>query len=109
MDSLVQNLAKLAAAFPRDNASEATLAVYIDQLAGLDYDVLGQVIDNAISQGTKFPSVAELRQDYRQALSRQPAPEALPMGRTPIPEYVKKQVATLNGAMDERAKDLEPE
>lgn len=107
MNKLVQLVTKLAAAFPRDNATEATLAVYIEQLQKCDIDVLEKIINNAIGSSTRLPTVAELRENYRHHFQYPVLGEALPLGRAPMPPEIKEQMKTMLGKMDERSAELD--
>lgn len=107
MNKLVQLVTKLAAAFPRDNASEATMAVYVEQLHKCDIGILATVINEAIANSQRLPSVAEIRSNYRAHLARQGEPKnALPLGRSPMPPGVRKQLDEVLRKVDERSEEL---
>lgn len=113
MNPLALALGKLAAAFPRDNATEATLAVYVEQLSHLDPDILLPAIDDCITHSRRFPTVAEILEVYGEAKRQEQlsanvrSVTALPMGRSPMPDYVRKQLEEMNGKVAERSADLE--
>lgn len=111
MDSLVAHLTKLAAAFPRDNVTEATLAVYVDELAGLDdQPTLYRILEGFVRGGRHFPPVSDILAEYRQAHSRERqmwSVPALPEGRSPMPDSVREEINRVLGRFDRRAEDLE--
>jgi hypothetical protein len=110
MDSLAVLLTRLAAAFPRDNPTQATLATYVDELAHLDLGTLGHAIHGRIRNGRHFPTISEIREDYaaeRHRMAEAERPEALPTGRTPMPEDVKAEIEKVLGPMNERAETME--
>ena len=108
MNKLVVLVTKLAAAFPRDNATEATLAVYIEQLQNCNLDLLERIINEAIANAQRLPTIAELRTNYRAHINRQDYKhEALPLGRSPIPPEVKKELDRFLRRMDERSEELQ--
>lgn len=107
MNRLVASLAKLAAAFPAANPTEATLAVYVEQLNHLHQPTVIQAIDDLISHARKFPTVAEIRDVYKSLRSRDvPEAEALPVGRSPMPDEVREQIRKLNETFSERAEEI---
>jgi hypothetical protein len=110
MDRLVLHLTRLAAAFPRDNASEATLAVYAEELGPLDEATVLEVLAGMVRSSRRFPALGEILDEYRNAriqASRSSSVASLPLGRAPMPDEVRQQISDLKAAFDERAKDLE--
>lgn len=107
MNKLVMLVAKLAAAFPRDNATEATLTVYVEQLQRCDIDLLEKVINEAIANAQRLPTIAEIRTNYRAHRARVPNfVPALPIARSPMPPEVKKELDGFLRRMDERSEEL---
>lgn len=115
MSSLTQLLARMAAAFPRDNVPGSTIRVYEDALSDLKPEVLEGIILGCIQSATRFPTIADIRQAYddereAQALRKREQYAALPEGPgSPMPDWFKAEMANLNLKMDERAKELESE
>ena len=106
MNKLVLALGKLAAAFPQANATEATLAVYLEQLHKLDEATLLGVLDSLIANSSRFPTVSEIRESYNQA-RRDARPRdnvrLLPSGKAvPMPAFVREQLAEMEKAFDNR-------
>jgi hypothetical protein len=111
VDSLVAHLTKLAAAFPRDHVTEATLAVYVDELAGLeDQPTLYRILDGFVRSGRHFPPVSDILAEYRQAHSRERetwTTQALPAGRSPMPDSIREEIHKVLGVFDKRAEEME--
>lgn len=117
MDRLVTSLTRLAAAFPRDNATEATLAVYAEELSRLEQDTVCDALDTLIRSSRRLPALADIIEEYHQERERQwermkresaEAP-ALPIARAPMPDSLRKQLRAFQGIFDRRAADLEAE
>jgi hypothetical protein len=109
---LVTNLTRLAAAFPRDNATEATLAVYVEELSRLDQETLAYVLRDTMRSATKFPTLSEILQNYNAARRRERENAkdnvaALPMGSVPMPPEIKAEIRRTLQRFDERAEVLE--
>lgn len=83
--------------------------MYVDELAGLeDQEVVGYVIEAHVRAGHHFPTVAELRESYRnERARRKPVRDSLPMGRSPMPAKVRAEIDRLLGRMDKRAAEME--
>jgi hypothetical protein len=110
MDRLVLHLTRLAAAFPRDNASEATLAVYAEELGPLDEATVLEVLAGMVRSSRRFPALGEILDEYRNAriqASRSSTVAALPLGRAPMPDEVRQQIREMQQAFEQRAQDLE--
>lgn len=108
MDVLTKSLVRLAAAFPQANVPESTVTLYHSKLAGLEQDVLGDVVERLIESSRSFPTVAEIRDLYQREHQRRQEPTAaLPVSRAPMPAAVKRQIAGLLEKMDERAEEME--
>ena len=90
-----QGMAYLAAAY--DTAlSKQRLAVYWDQLRGLRDRPFMTAVKAAVGHGNRFPTVAQLREHYRDALRRQAeVPVKLPTRPTVDRRQVVKLVAKL--------------
>ena len=88
---------RLAAAFPLAHVPESTITLYRSKLENCDQDLLAHVIETAISNYKKFPTIAELREDYRTELRRPRTyePPALPAGRAPMPKELKDAIHSL--------------
>lgn len=102
---------RLAAAFPRDHVPESTITLYRSKLEHLDAALMANVIETAITNATKFPTIADLRQDYLREYTRHQEAEtpALPLGRSPMPDSLKKQLAEMHRKFDDRATEIETE
>ena len=108
MDKLTGSLVRLAAAFPRDHIPESTITLYRTKLDRCDPDVMAAVIETAIESAKSFPTIAELREAHRNELQRQtPTEVALPMGRAPMPDSLKKQLLEMHQSFDARAAEME--
>ena len=64
-----QGMAYLAAGFDAELSNER-IAVYWDQLRGLKDDLFLTAVKAAVGHGKRFPTVAQLREHYRDALRR---------------------------------------
>lgn len=110
MDKLTGSLMRLAAAFPRDHIPESTITLYRTKLERCDPDVMAAVIERAIESAKNFPTIAELREGYGPELRRwqesRPVSE-LPMGRSPMPEELKRKIAELHETFDKRASEMD--
>lgn len=109
MNRLVTQVTRLAAAFPRDNATEASLAVYVEELSTRDPDTIESVLQDFIRTATHFPTVAEILEAYRyrrQRAQQSSGVSELPISRSPMPPAVKKQIEELNAAFEARSKEL---
>src|SRR6266545_3794158 len=73
-------LAALRAAFPRQPFDRETAAVYAAALLDLDADLGRRAIETLISSSLFFPSIAEIREDYRLLRRYQPQQIALEEG-----------------------------
>lgn len=76
-------LAQLVAAYPRQEISKQTVAVYVRQLADLEPEQLAAAADLHIRRSRFFPSVAELRQgvlEHQQEMDLAPPPAARAWG-----------------------------
>lgn len=103
-------MTRLAAAFPRDHVPQSTVMLYASETAELRLPELARVVNTSINNARKFPTIAELRADYRAERSRTPDEHAaLPIGREPMPDDVREQIDDLFRKADERAAELEPE
>lgn len=106
---------KLAASFPRDRIEKSTIIAYADALLPLKIETLEQVIVGVRDNSDRFPTIADIKRAYDDERERQAQRErerhlALPSGPpAPPPPEFKRRMAELFGAMDERAKELEPE
>lgn len=110
----MQRLTKLAAAFPRDNATEATLAVYAEELSHMDEDAVCAALDTLIRSARRLPALADIIEEYHQErerqweqMKRESTAVALPIGRSPMPESLKEQLRELHGAFDQRAAEMD--
>ena len=64
-----RSMAYLAAAYSREITTEQA-AVYWDQLGSLDADAFLEAVRAQVGHSSRFPTVAELRVHYREALRR---------------------------------------
>lgn len=113
MDNLLMQLTRLAAAFPRDNVPESTVALYGSELRDLYQPLLAEVLREGLKSYRNFPSIAEVREDYRTTLLRiqqnsRPALSA-PDDCIPMPEEIRKKWREMLRRMDDRAKQVESE
>lgn len=116
VERLVQRLTRLAAAFPRDNATEATLAVYAEELYQLEPEALLTAIDNVTRSARRFPPLSEILQEYHEEREREwermrraEHQPALPIARAPMPDHVREELRKLGLIFDRRAQELEAE
>lgn len=101
-------LIRLAAAFPRDNISDATVQLYASELTKLDVGLLEVVIDQAINHSRGFPTIGDLRDSYNAHYRRhQDETPALPIAAVPMPSHIKEQWHETMRRIDERAKELD--
>lgn len=114
MDQVMKALVRLSAAFPQANVPDSTLVLYQSELADLEPSLISATIEAAMTTARKFPSIAELRENYREDAQRRSLyrHEALPTGRVepsvPMPETVKAKMVELGLRTDERAQEMEP-
>ena len=94
-----QALAYLSAAYDVELSAERA-AVYWDQLGGLEAEPFGEAVRVQVGVGRRFPTVAELRELYRDRLrARRLAPVArLTRSRTAD----RERIATLMGELREK-------
>lgn len=78
-----QGIAYLAAGFDTELSNER-IAVYWDQLRGLKDNLFLTAVKAAVGHGKRFPTVAQLREHYRDALRRQASTEVRLPTRTVI-------------------------
>lgn len=90
-EQAVRVVAFLNAAFPRDTLEEATVDLYLDELEGWDdADAAFEAARLTVRQGSRFPSLSELRLAYRQRVAAvRAAVPALPEARHEVPEWVR--------------------
>ena len=90
----------LSAAYAQEVSKERA-AVYWDQLGSLDADLFMEAVKAYVNRNRYFPTVAELRQCYREAMARRaPGPEArLPAGRGGDPEYARRMIRRVRAAI----------
>lgn len=103
---------RLAAAFPQANVRDTTVALYIGKLEGLDESVVVKVVEGAIENASRFPTLAELRESCLHEIQRRRDLDDTPqLGESrgiPMPPYVKAQVQELKKKMAVRSQELEP-
>lgn len=105
---------RLAAAFPRDRVPESTIQLYADKLAEKNGPDLIAVIEQAMEHYKKFPTIAELREDWNAARRYQYIEPIAAISRgdmkepvyVPMPNSIKKQLSELDGKMRERSEEL---
>lgn len=71
----VELVAYLAAAFPRADLPDATVAVYAEALADLDHDQAREAVHRLIRTRTFFPAIAEIRDEVVRTELDSPEPE----------------------------------
>lgn len=91
-----RSMAYLAAAYSREITTEQA-AVYWDQMGSLDGAAFQEAVRAAVGHSPRFPSVAELREHYRDALRRRAEANAprLPAGRPADRDKVRSLVQGL--------------
>lgn len=109
-DERLSLLIRLAAAFPRDRVEQSTVMVIASELSDISLADFNAVIAAALHECKSFPTIAELRGIYRRQLTQRRSQQrpALRESSSPMPPYVREQIADLKTRMNERAEDLEP-
>lgn len=88
------------------------MVLYAVELQHLDIDILEGVIENCIKNCKVFPTIAELRADYRTAHQRHVDATRKPMlvaGASPVPEALRPEWEEMKRRFANRSKELDGE